>query len=62
VEIVHPRKYRRRRGGDGGAPHDTELGRLQGNDYGKHDNDCDEGNEDLFEHSDSSPDWREVAV
>ena len=42
--IVHLRKYHRSRSGDGGAPHDEERGRLQGNDKRYNDDcECDDG-------------------
>jgi hypothetical protein len=55
VKIVHLRKYRWSRSGDGGAPHDVELGRLQGNDNDKRDNDYCDSDEDYFEHGNFSP-------
>jgi len=58
VEIVHLRKNRRCRGGDGDRPHDADLGGLQGNDDGKHHNDGGdrrENDEDLLAHGGSFP-------
>jgi hypothetical protein len=55
MEIIHLRKYRWRRGGDGGAPHDAELRWLHGNNDDKRDNDDSDSDENFFEHG-ISPD------
>jgi hypothetical protein len=55
VEIVHLGEYRRRRGGDGSAARDAELSGLQGDHHDKYDYDCNERQENFYEHGENSP-------